>query len=469
MTNWGAAFLQALDSDDPEEIFYVWTKYEYKRPEMADMLCNVLEVLDKTGKGEDGFTAAFLHNRQERSLVLDSGRNDWSNLLQDSHLMAAYAVVNQNCIECHTPDHSTATCGGPLAYTVLETQLGVEKRGKFELVKVQPHNQILKTLEEIHPKALLMTPASAVRRYMLSPGIPAIPAVEMRDLGDQGCPKYNVFLRASSRSQNGASPRTLMPFQERLQLPQQHHLQEPGPYNGPNLATQEVDRRQTGHRLIQPREFEDLSDPVQQTRSGASQLPEPTQTQTDRAQGLDYLDYGERYWDIGRQERYWDLNRRNRRIPVIQAPPRAPPPPLIARSDTPYYVCQSPSQIRSREANVLSQREPYLGRMTEHEIQEALYPSRSNLRPNITSTTHPSSPGLLNDIRNYQIEDFEEKQQHAGLRDDINNYQFDNDDDMDMELRGQMERCDLNQRDGVPCQPDTDPTHRLRRRPPFQR
>lgn len=460
-TNWGAAFLQALYSDDPEAIFDVWIKYDYKRPEMADMVCNVLEVLDKTGKGEDGFTAAFLHNRQERSLVLDLGRNDWSNLLQDSPLMAAYAVVNQNCIECHTPDHSTATCGGPLAYTVLETQLGVEKRGKFELVKVQPHSQILKTLEEINPKALLMTPASAVRRYMLSPGILAIPAVEIRDLGAQGCPKYNVFLRASSQSQNGmASPRTPMPFQERFQLPQQHHLQEPRPNSAPNLATPELDRRQTGHRLIQPREFEYLSDPVQQTRSSASQLPAPTQTPSDRAQRLDY------------DESYWDRDRdlQNRRTPVIQAPlPASPPPPPIASSDTPNYDYQSPPQIRRQEANVLSQREPHLGRMIEDDLQKALYSSWSNLRPDITPTTHASSSRLLNDISNYQIKDFEEEQQHAGLRDDINNYQFYDDEDMDMELQDQMERCDLNQRDGDPYQPGTGPTHRLRHRPPFQR
>ena len=417
-TNWGAAFLNALDSNNPEAIFDVWINYDRWRPEMADMVCNVLEILDKTGKGEDGFTAAFLHNRQERSLVLDSGRNDWSNLLQDSPLTAAYAVVNQNCIECHAPDHSTATCGGPLAYTVLETQLGVEKRGKFELVKVQPHSQILKTLEEINPKALLMTPASAVRRYMLSPGIPAIPAVEIRDLGAQGCPKYNVFLRASSQSQNGmASPRTPLLFQKRLELPQQHHLHEPRPYSGSNLATSEVDRRQTGHRLIQPGKFEYLFDLVQQTRSSASQLPEPTQMTSDRAQELEYA------------ESYWDRDRPKRRKKVVPAPP----PPPVASSDTPYYVYQSPFQTRSQEANVLSRRESHLGRMTGDDTQEeALYPSRSNLRPNITSTTHPSSSGLLDDISKYQIEDIEEEQQRAGLRDDINNYQFDDDDDDDM-------------------------------------
>jgi hypothetical protein len=169
-------------------------------PKIADRVCGVLEVLGKTGRGCDGFTTGFLDNRQERCVIFDYRYNDRSCILQDSPLIAVYAVINGKCFECHTLDHSTSTCGGKIAYTVLETQLGVENGSLIDLVKVKPHGQVLKSLEQIGPKALLMTPASTIHRYTsLIPLVDApIPAVEVRDPAAQGGRKYNVFLRASS-------------------------------------------------------------------------------------------------------------------------------------------------------------------------------------------------------------------------------------------------------------------------------
>jgi hypothetical protein len=181
---------------------------------MADLVCGVLEVLGKTGRGCDGFTAGFLNNQQERCVIFDYRRNDWSCILQDSPLMAVYAVINGKCFECHTPDHSTSTCGGEIAYTVLKTQLGFENRSLIDRVKVKPHGQVLKVLkppENISPKALLMTPASTIHTYLLSTPLvnPSVSAVEVRDPAAQGGRKYDVFLRASSISHNGMknSPR----------------------------------------------------------------------------------------------------------------------------------------------------------------------------------------------------------------------------------------------------------------------
>jgi hypothetical protein len=204
---WGAAFLQALKSTDDDAVFDVWQRHYDKRPEMADLVCGVLEVLGKTGRGCDGFTAGFLNNQQERSVIFDYRRNDWSCILQDSPLMAVYAVINGKCFECHTPDHSTSTCGSEAAYTVLETQFGVENGDPIDRVKVKPLGQVLKILNspETGPRALLMTPASMIRTYLLSIPLvnPSVSAVEVRDPAAQGGWKYNVFLRASSTSHNG--------------------------------------------------------------------------------------------------------------------------------------------------------------------------------------------------------------------------------------------------------------------------
>jgi hypothetical protein len=128
--------------------------------------------------------------------------------------MATYAVVNNTCVECHTPDHSTATHDGDLAYTVLGTRLGVptplagEVNEAPHLVRVKPHGQLLRTLRSVDDKTLLMMPgrvASNAGAYLMSslPGRPVIPGVEIRDVTAKGGKQYKVFLRSSNKSRGG--------------------------------------------------------------------------------------------------------------------------------------------------------------------------------------------------------------------------------------------------------------------------
>lgn len=159
-TVWGLAFLEALQSNDPEAVFAVWTRHYAYRNEMAALVCRVLKTLNKTGKTEQGLVAAFLNNRQQSSIVLDKKSNDWSSLLQDSHLMATYAVINNICIECHTPDHSTATCDGDPAHTVLETRLGLDQTQYAKFVKVKPHGPFFKIVKTLDRKSIVLQPSS---------------------------------------------------------------------------------------------------------------------------------------------------------------------------------------------------------------------------------------------------------------------------------------------------------------------
>lgn len=202
--SWGGTFLAALQSNDPEAVFNVWVTYQANRSAMAALVCCVLEILDKTGRRENGLATAFLNNRQECSITFDDHLNDWSSLLRDSHLMATYAIINDVCIECHTPDHSTATCNGEAAYTVLGTRLGLATEVTPELVKVQPHGQLCRTLERLDLKTLRMMPVSSaaiVGAYLSSK--PIASGLEIRDVTTKARQQYKIFLRASNTSYGG--------------------------------------------------------------------------------------------------------------------------------------------------------------------------------------------------------------------------------------------------------------------------
>jgi hypothetical protein len=239
-TPWGEDFVVALLSEDGKSIFDVWTKFASFRIQMAALVSYVLELLDKTGSRGSGLVAAFLNNRQESSVTFQRMGNEWSCLLSDSHLTATYAAINSVCIECHTPDHSTAVCGGLQAYTVLDTRIAVdetrapvrplESRSLFrrrpeiprppempqllgpskipDRIKIDPHGQVLKTVDRPGQDALLMvtgSSASTAGAHVLSSLRESAvhSGIEVRDLALKGGKQYKVFLRASTKSCGG--------------------------------------------------------------------------------------------------------------------------------------------------------------------------------------------------------------------------------------------------------------------------
>ena len=129
-TDWGSRFNKALSSSDKKAISRVWTDFPNMRSKMADLVCCILEILDGTGRVDNSFVAGYLGNGLEKSVSLDLQKNDWTELLRDSHLMAVYALVNQRCLECEIADHSAGTCQtlSP-SYTVLQTRLPPKSRG----------------------------------------------------------------------------------------------------------------------------------------------------------------------------------------------------------------------------------------------------------------------------------------------------------------------------------------------------
>lgn len=146
-TAWGKQFQCALTATDPQAIFDMWKTCREDRALIAELVCCVLEVLDTTGHANDRFTAGVFNNYQESAVTLDHRANDWTALLTDSYLMATFAVVNEICLECHTPNHSTATCSSYKSPSVLQTQIAVEKPSGYDRIKLNPYGQILKKID----------------------------------------------------------------------------------------------------------------------------------------------------------------------------------------------------------------------------------------------------------------------------------------------------------------------------------
>lgn len=423
--SWGSAFLTALQSSDPRAVFDVWVRYESKRSEMAALVCYVLETLDKTGKREDGLAAAFLNNQQESSVLFDHHCNDWSSLLRDSHLMATYAIVNNICIECNTPDHSTATCDGDPAYTVLETRLGLGAREVPDLVKVQPHGQIIRTLERVNLNTFLMMPgssASTAGAYLLSnlPSRPVASGVEIRDMAAKGGQQYKIFLRSSNKSHGG-----MRASRERVQSCQAQPAQRHSQISLPNASSGTRSLLSTFGLPDQPRS-------ASATRS--TDCEEVLSGSSTRLRGSDSNLHPQVHIDLLGDP---TLNQEARSHSPLHNSTSTPSP--ITTRLLPSAISNM-SGVLYEQPLVLDYRSG-TGRDDSSSHASLHFPSRETfthdaapriLHPNICNrkAIHARSemsdrPSLLEDIENYQMDDSAETPSPRGLLYDLNNYRFD--------------------------------------------
>jgi len=129
----GMSLQSAFDSDHDSTIEDVWVTHYRFREKIAELVCCVLEVLEKTGSLAGRFNAAFLNQNRELSMPMDLRLNSWAEFLEDSHLTAVYAIVNENCLESGEVGHFVATCDSAAPkserFTVLETQIAIPHAG----------------------------------------------------------------------------------------------------------------------------------------------------------------------------------------------------------------------------------------------------------------------------------------------------------------------------------------------------
>jgi hypothetical protein len=182
----------------------------------------VLDVLDGTGKNDFGFRAAFLHQNRELGVDLNIENNEWAELLKDSYLMATYAIVNEICLECRQPDHTTSICGDESQYTVLQTDIGVKmgnsgsifSNDHLKRLKIEPHNQTYKTVNKeatARSDSHFMTLESSIKRMLrlnlnltIAKELLAPSSYSLSDMIRKN-QAAKVILRASGRSYGGMS------------------------------------------------------------------------------------------------------------------------------------------------------------------------------------------------------------------------------------------------------------------------
>jgi hypothetical protein len=221
-STWGMSFRKALMTDSNDAIFQFWNTHVEQRPLVGQLVLCLLDVLDSTGKTDFGFRAAFLHQNRELGVNLDIEANEWAGLLQDSYLMATYAVVNEICLECRQPDHTTSICGDESRYTVLQTHIGVKtensriilSNNRMKRLKIEPQNQTYKAVnDEATTSSSLhfMTPESLIKRIALlkfnltiAKELLSPPSSSPGDTIRQN-QAAKVILRASRRSYGGMS------------------------------------------------------------------------------------------------------------------------------------------------------------------------------------------------------------------------------------------------------------------------
>ena len=70
-TDFGASLQAAFYSEKDREIEDVWVKHYKCRDQMAELVCSVLETLEKTGTEAGKFSAAFLNHNRELSMPVE--------------------------------------------------------------------------------------------------------------------------------------------------------------------------------------------------------------------------------------------------------------------------------------------------------------------------------------------------------------------------------------------------------------
>lgn len=125
----GMSLQAAFYSDQDSTIEDVWVKYYKSRNKIAEIVCCVLEILEKTGAEAGKFSAAFLNQNRELSMPLQLHLNSWAEFLGDSHLTAVYAIVNETCLDSGEFGYFVSTCNSasprPSSFTVLGTQIAM--------------------------------------------------------------------------------------------------------------------------------------------------------------------------------------------------------------------------------------------------------------------------------------------------------------------------------------------------------
>ena len=213
-TDYGLQFLDALrQSNDGAVVSLCKTHPQYKL-NIAELLCCVLDTLDKTGVSGMQLIAAFISGDREYAMPLELQYNNWGNLFRDSYLTAAYVIVNEICFEYHAPSYSTGICRSFNAYTVLQTQVALApekmphepiclgEQGSLNIVDGKDDNVLLVTWKEDSFKHNVLGLGKRFRQALDSQK-PSKLSRELLDHGEIFGRRIHAFVRATKQSNGG--------------------------------------------------------------------------------------------------------------------------------------------------------------------------------------------------------------------------------------------------------------------------
>ena len=205
-TQWGVAFREALCSRDSGAVSELWSTHAKYQLHIADLVHSVLELLQSTGAGDGDakFRAAFLY-RYELAVDLHKYGNEWAKCLSDSETTAAYVLLSETCLECRTPDYPTSVCGNSRGYTVLQTQVHLQKQHDLSLLRLLPQDLVLARVDEDAPKqeTVLMVITSPIKRLLSLLSKSKVAGYEVMDELPQPEGTVSVCVQASTKQFGG--------------------------------------------------------------------------------------------------------------------------------------------------------------------------------------------------------------------------------------------------------------------------
>jgi ubiquitin len=232
-TPWGLDFEKALQTESDDAVFQFWRKHKDARPLAGRLVFSVLDALEQTGTTDSGLHAAFLHQNRERIVKIETKNNEWAGLLKDSYLTAAYAVVNNVCLEFKRPDHTTSICLDDRRFSVLQTEIGMQRGSTFKSrVKIEPHGQKFKTVDqgsEAQQAPHLLTPEGGLESTLQLLNRPALAKELLNQHPHDPRRNHKVMLRSSRPSFGGMQyqrERGLLIAADETQLDQKVAIEE---------------------------------------------------------------------------------------------------------------------------------------------------------------------------------------------------------------------------------------------------
>ena len=234
-TSYGSDFIATLSTHDENTFYDFWRKHSLSRSKIAEIFCCVLDILDRTSVSDKAFWTAFINNKREYLVPLELPGNTWARLLEDSHLTATYAIVNDVCLECPALGHDTAVCISTIAFTALQTRLAFPHdqplNGPFDL---GPFGH-LKKISEKEDSMIIMRWRSTTEEWVernwaslrrlqspvsMFPAPPEPFAVrEVLDESQLGGRKIHVVIRADAVTYSGLSTARKHKARERTKPP----------------------------------------------------------------------------------------------------------------------------------------------------------------------------------------------------------------------------------------------------------